>query len=193
MSARRFAVAALAICISAPAVGHEFDAAIVAPFSNEAEIGQGILRGLKFASAERDSHADMTSDGHLGGVDVHFKPVDSAKTLDTIKAALAELNAPIVFVAVPADLRVSLEDDLPGSVIFIPGLQPDQSNPALQDIARRFLAATGNEMNGFARIGYNAGRRIDLAVRPLDGVKPAEALDDAFEESAGGIDWGADF
>ncbi|MEK6215980.1 MAG: hypothetical protein N2B03_02040 [Boseongicola sp.] len=193
MNIQGIAIAVLAIGFAAPAVAHEFDAAVVSPFANDSEIGNEILQGLVFAASERDAHSGMTSDGHLGGVDANFKLVDSAEGLDLVVNNLTAFDAPIVFLTGPADWQAALAEALPDAAIFVPGQQPAEGDPAVDDTARRFLADTGSEMNAPARMGYNAGRRIDLAVSPLDGVVPAQALGDAFAQSASGIDWGADF
>ena len=85
MNIQGIAIAVLAIGFAAPAVAHEFDAAVVSPFANDSEIGNEILQGLVFAASERDAHSGMTSDGHLGGVDANFKLVDSAEGLDLVR------------------------------------------------------------------------------------------------------------
>ncbi len=192
MIPRSVAVAVLAIGLAAPAVAHEFDAAVVAPFAKDSDVGQDILRGLVFAAAERDGHSGMTSDGHLGGVDVHFKLIDSADGLVAVRDNLTAFDPPIVFLAGPADWLALLADSLPDAAFFIPGQQPTEGDAAVREVARRFLADTDAQMNASARMGYNAGRRIDLAVSPLDGVVPAQALHEEFARSASGIDWGAD-
>ncbi len=193
MSLRCFAAVALSIGLATPTFAHEFDAAVVAPFTEDGEIGQAILRGLVFAASERDSHSGMTSDGHLGGVDVHFKVIDSAEGLSAARDELTAYDAPIVFLAASDDWQTVLADELPGAAVFVAGQQPAADNEAVQDTARRFLAATGAEMSAPARAGYSAGRRIDQAVRPLDGAVPTQSLREAFAQSAGGFDWAADF
>jgi len=193
VNTRGIAIAVLAIGLAAPAVAHEFEAAVVAPFANESEIGNEILQGLVFSASERDAHSGMTSDGHLGGVDVNFKLVDSAEGFEAARENLEAFDAPIVFLAGAADWQAALAEALPDAAIFVLGRQPAEGNPAVADTTRRFLTDTGVAMSASARVGYNAGRRIDLAVSPLDGVVPAQALSDAFARSAQGIDWGADF
>ena len=133
---RGFAPVALAIGLATPTIAHEFDAAVVAPFTEDGEIGQDIMRGLVFAASERDSHSDMTSDGHLGGVDVHFKLIDSAEGLGAARESLIAYDAPIVFLAAPDDWQTVLADELPDAAVFVFGQQPAADNQAVQDTAQ---------------------------------------------------------
>lgn len=193
MKLRRSILLALGLtAAAASAAAHEFGMAVVAPFTVEAEFGEGVLDGLLFAASERDGHPGQTSDGHLGGVDVHFFPVDSAGGLRATIAELMRIDAPVVYLAAPADWHAALADALPAAV-FALGRQPAATDPAVGEVSARFEAATGRPMSASARIGYNAGRRIDLAVRLLDGTEPRDALRRSLRQSAGGMDWDADF
>ena len=58
-----------------------------------------------------------------------------------------------------------------------------------ESFAARYIAAFGQPASRWAAEGYNAARRIDAAIRPLDGVDNRAALDRAFADSAKGIRW----
>ncbi|WP_162232886.1 hypothetical protein [Cypionkella psychrotolerans] len=56
-------------------MAHSFTAAlIVAGDNREASLAEAV-RGFLLAADERDGHSNETSDGHLGGVDVHVLPL----------------------------------------------------------------------------------------------------------------------
>jgi hypothetical protein len=40
-----------------------------------------------------------------------------------------------------------------------------------------------------AATGYHAARRLDVAIRPLDGVIPRAALEDAWRSTSSGLPW----
>ena len=75
-----------------------------------------------------------------------------------------------------------------------PGVLPDgwaAENDA-SSFAVRYQSTYGTAPTEAAALGYNAARRLDIAIRPLDGVAPAAALEAALAETASGIDWQAD-
>ena len=64
-------MAALWIGMSGVASAHSSTAALlVVGEDREASLAEAV-RGFLLAADERDGHANETSDGHLGGVDVH--------------------------------------------------------------------------------------------------------------------------
>ena len=68
-------MAALWIGMSGVASAHSFTAALlVVGEDREASLAEAV-RGFLLAADERDAHANETSDGHLGGVDVHVLPL----------------------------------------------------------------------------------------------------------------------
>ena len=68
-------VAALWMGMSGIASAHSFTAALlVVGEDREASLAEAV-RGFLLAADERDGHANETSDGHLGGVDVHVLPL----------------------------------------------------------------------------------------------------------------------
>ncbi|MDO8982322.1 hypothetical protein, partial [Cypionkella sp.] len=63
------------MALSGNALAHSFTAALIVVGDNrEAGLAEAV-RGFLLAADERDGHANETSDGHLGGVDVHVLPL----------------------------------------------------------------------------------------------------------------------
>ena len=67
---------------------HSFNLILIAPISELS--GQQERDGFLLATREQDSHADETSDGHLGGLDSHVRKIDSAQGTGEINAQLQE-------------------------------------------------------------------------------------------------------
>ena len=97
-----------------PAKAHSFGVALVTQAAVVSGVpDQEIRRGFMLATRERDSHANETSDGHLGGLDVYVYPVtpkDDMVKNDAVKddavaevEALLEREAVAVVVAVGTD------------------------------------------------------------------------------------------
>ena len=61
-----------------PALAHSFNVTLVIPLSGDAAVrGRQFRQGFMLATAERDSHPDQESDGHLGGLDVYVHVIDA--------------------------------------------------------------------------------------------------------------------
>lgn len=58
-----------------------------------------------------------------------------------------------------------------------------------ESFAARYRHAWGADPSEAAAEGYNAARRLDLAIRPFDGLEPRAALEAALAASEGGIEW----
>ena len=53
----------------------------------------------------------------------------------------------------------------------------------------RYRLAYGTAPGAMAATGYHAARRLDVAIRPLDGVIPRAALEDAWRSTEFGLPW----
>ena len=74
----KFLIGILLITTLGSAWAHSFSLVFVMPMSGpQKESGQQALNGFLLATTEEDTHADETSDGHLGGLDSHVLKVDS--------------------------------------------------------------------------------------------------------------------
>jgi hypothetical protein len=183
-------VAATAAILAAnAAAAHEFTAALyMTGEMREARLAEAV-NGFLLAADERDGHSDETSDGHLGGVDVQVLPLPVAAAGRVSGLVGTPRNPPGVVVVFgpgpePADLD-------PDSVVLRPGALPDSwaSPDRSGSFAARYRDAYGVMPTVAAAQGYNAARRLDLAIRPLDGITPRAGLISALGETDSGVDW----
>lgn len=169
---------------------HSFNVALVIALAEpSAAAGREVRDGFLLATRERDGHPDEHSDGHLGGLDVYLHPVDLAtESLAGVRAVLDRAKIDIVAVvgsaAAAADIRPLIDESR--TLLMAPGRL---RTPLPEDFARAFNAAFGYPPGEAAAHGYNAARRIDAAVRPLDGVADRATLRQALDTSRDGIDW----
>lgn len=194
----------LLAAIPPSALAHEFTVAFVAPFTGpEAARGARALQGFLLATAERDSHAFETSDGHLGGVDSRVVKVDTGRGAEFVAARLREIDAGerIAFLTgllpkagavsekwVRATGRAVLVDSARSAVHQGAPRQPDDlrmMNGA--SFATAYRASRNEPPDADAMSGYVAARLIDLAVRTLQGDLArregvAAALQDAMRQ-----------
>lgn len=160
------------------AAAHEFTLFYLVPPQTNAADQDDMRTAFLIASHERDTHPDETSDGHLGGVDVHLTIM--ALTGDEMLMALQPDLAAIPvewegqdavlarFATAPAALPPS--PDRRAAYLSAAG------DPDLPAFADAYLAATGQMASELATASYAMARMIDEAVRPLDGTTPADAL-----------------
>lgn len=180
----------------AGAAAHSFRVALVAPFGGaKAAEGAALGAGFLVATRERDGHPAETSDGHLGGLDVHLLRVDGAAGTGAALAAASALlegrdGDPVAFLAVSAgpELMAALEQasaragavflDLSAGPLPDPGPPeaPGDGSPAAAPFAEAFRAAHGKAPGAAALAGYRAARLIDGAVRAQAGVEDRAAL-----------------
>ena len=72
----RALIVALALALpAATAHAHSFSLAVLAGGEDAATQLNSAVKGILLATKERDGHADETSDGHLGGLDVFIVPL----------------------------------------------------------------------------------------------------------------------
>lgn len=170
-----------------PAVAHEFTLFYLLPpdisDTDEADMRAAFL----IASHERDNHPNETSDGHLGGVDVHLTliPFEPGMTLIALQPDLVALpldwpgaeEARARFATAPAAWPP--KGDLAAEWLAEPG------DPALPAFADAFRSATGADPSAAAQASYVMARMIDAVVRPLDGPEPAADLQAALDAMSG--------
>ncbi len=156
------------VLFAGSAFAHEFYVTLVVPASSEVEARQAFL----LASAERDSHADETSEGHLGGVD---------SQLEIVVAGQSVPRSDVVVAIGGASEPVSAGNDVWSFQVS------DVSMSARADFLETgddfFEARYGTRYNAAptetATLVYVAARLIDLAVRAQDGVDDQAALSQA--------------
>lgn len=184
---------ALWMALSGTALAHSFTAALVVVGEDrEARLAEAV-RGFLLAADERDGHPDETSDGHLGGVDVQVLalPRDAAGLVEGLVGTPDE----------PADVVVVLGTE-PGASEAARGYQATSSvlvqavletgwdsDAATDSFVARYRLAYGTEPGAMAATAYHAARRLDVAIRPLDGVIPQAALEDAWRSTESGLPW----
>jgi len=170
---------------------HSFNVALIIPDTPE---GRDIRDGFMLATTERDSHPDEHSDGHLGGLDVYVTVIEvtGQKAGDIgqlVRQGQIEIVAPFGSGEMLSEIIKILEGR--GVVLLSPGTTPF-SRPDLPGVAAFLSAyekAYGTSPSPEAAEGYNAARRIDQAVRPLEGVDDLEALRRSFTETRHEMTW----
>jgi len=186
---RRACVLALAVLFAATGVqAHSFSLAVVAVGDGAAVQLDSAVKGILLATRERDGHANEESDGHLGGLDVYIvlRPSDTAQaTNGLVGASPAIVDIAVVLGPDAAAERAVAEFEDP-TVVIRPGTLAAES---ANDFATRYETTYGTAPDRAAAEGYNAARRVDLAVRPLGGVEDRDALIAALAETSGGIKW----
>lgn len=167
------AVAAITLAAN-PALAHRFNVTLVFPLSGDtAEQGGRFREGFMQAASERDSHPDQESDGHLGGLDVYVRAVDARGDL---RAELGRKPADIVVMLGSRETMSRIETILRGTkTVLLPPGQPPFAKPARL------------ELSPLALRGYNAARRIDMAVRAQGGTADSAWLRRSFAATARGF------
>jgi len=176
-----------------PALAHSFKVVLVLPASTTAAAqARQILDGFMLATTQRDSHRDQESDGHLGGLDVYVSMVDEQEIVPAdFERSLTRNDIVAVFGSIKTQ---SLVKKLAGEmrpVVLVPG-QSAFSRPALPGVAAFIMAyeaAYGSKPSQPAAQGYNAARRIDLAVRAQGGVEDIAALRSNLARTMNNFTW----
>lgn len=165
---------AAGLLFGGPAEAHSFDTIFVVPQSGtQAEAGKQARDGFLFAARERDGHPDETADGHLGGLDVYLRVVDSNREQSNILAELRDLagrpadDTPRI-VAPAALLRVVKDQIVAAELLAIDlnaAAQPDTLTMSGRPFEAAFEAALGYAPTPAVYAGYAAARQIDKVVR----------------------------
>ncbi len=186
-------VGSISATLAGAAAGHEFTAAIlVTGQEREARLAEAV-NGFLLAADERDGHPNETSDGHLGGVDVQILPLpkEAAGRVSGLIGTPAQVPDVIVLIGDGSGARPDEAMIDPVSAVLMPGTLPaDWSDDTrAESFAARYRSVYGTPPTETAAIGYNAARRLDLAIRPLDGTTPRAAFAAALDETERGINW----
>jgi hypothetical protein len=176
MTRQIFLASAWLLAFASGALAHSFNVVMVVPADWSQEVRTDMINGFLVASAERDSHANEESDGHLGGLDVYITLAGDDQTSRIAKAD------PDIIVLV-ADTNAQPGD----AVTFrpLPTRGPKGATYLMRGedhgfapFTERFTASTGAYPREEANVAYVAARQIDDAVRRLDGVDDRAALAD---------------
>lgn len=186
-------VAALWMGMPGIASAHSFTAALlVVGEDREAGLAEAV-RGFLLAADERDGHANETSDGHLGGVDVQVLPLplDAAGLVEGLIGTPDE-PADVVVVLGPASaVGDAARAHQSASTVLMQEILPEgrDTDDRRDSFVERYRLAYGAVPGVIAATAYVAARRLDVAVRPLDGVSPQAALEDAWRSTESGLPW----
>lgn len=160
----------------APAAwAHSFNVVMVVPDDMAQGARNDMAAAFLVASEERDGHANEESDGHLGGLDVYITLAAAGDQARIDGADPDILALPMAGDARSGDAVVlgRMDAGSPMAADFL-------SNPAgagFAPFAQRFTDRTGRAAGAEAIAAYLAARRIDLAVRELEGVDERAELE----------------
>lgn len=176
-------VSALFLSLANAALAHSFTVVLAIPKSGPTERdGKHAFDGFILAAQERDGHPDNKADGHLGGLDVYVHTADSQDLeLAEMKAILKASSIDFIVLSTMEQERADAIASLAGSnaIVVTPGRLPYPFEPRtettenvvpLNDFLSAFHEQYGYDATEWSARGYNAARRIDDAIRPLDSV-----------------------
>ncbi len=187
-------IAEIALTIN-PALAHRLNVALVIPLSKAASVqGRQIRKGFMLATTERDGHPDQGSDGHLGGLDVYVAVIDERGDVAADIGRIATQGEVDIVAAFGSEKTLSLIRKLLDGkkvALLLPGLSPFSKSdlPAVAAFISAYERAYGSKPSSRAAQGYNAARRIDVAVRAQGGVDDTASLLRIFSETARGFTW----
>jgi hypothetical protein len=181
------------MALSGNALAHSFTAALIVVGDNrEAGLAEAV-RGFLLAADERDGHANETSDGHLGGVDVHVLPLprDAAGLVEDLIGTPTEPGDVVVVLGTEPAASEAVRKYQSNSTVLLQVVLPVgwDSEVGTDSFVTRYRLAYGTAPGLMAATGYHAARRLDVAIRPLDGVIPRAALEDAWRSTESGLPW----
>lgn len=181
------------MALSGNALAHSFTAALIVVGDNrEAGLAEAV-RGFLLAADERDGHANETSDGHLGGGDVHVLPLprDAAGLVEDLIGTPTEPGDVVVVLGTEPAASEAVRKYQSNSTVLLQVVLPVgwDSEVGTDSFVTRYRLAYGTAPGLMAATGYHAARRLDVAIRPLDGVIPRAALEDAWRSTESGLPW----
>ncbi|OYX27063.1 MAG: hypothetical protein B7Z10_01360 [Rhodobacterales bacterium 32-66-7] len=183
--------AVLWIALSGIAAAHSFTAAVLVVGDNVEQDLAEAVRGFLLAADERDGHPNETSDGHLGGVDVHVLPLPADATGQVEKLTGSPDEPPDVVIVLgpqPAADKAARKSSPASAVLVQPLLAEGWSDDdRMEGFIARYRLAYGKEPGLLAASAYHAARRLDVAIRPLDRAGPRDALQEAWQASEFGL------
>lgn len=183
--------AAIWIALSGIAAAHSFTAAIMVAGENVEQDLAEAVRGFLLAADERDGHPNETSDGHLGGVDVQVLPLPSeaAGLVEGLNGSPGEPPDVVIVIGPDNVARDSAGSYGPSSIVLTQAVLPQEwtSDSRMDDFVARYSLAYATAPGPMAATAYHAARRLDVAIRPLDGVRPRDALLEAWQATESGL------
>ncbi|MDA7429207.1 hypothetical protein PGB28_12115 [Primorskyibacter aestuariivivens] len=188
MSFKCFLSGAIFAGLASSAAAHEFTAGLLVTGSDAVPRLTEVVNGFLLAADERDGHANETSDGHLGGVDVQILPLPHGSGAGLTGLSGNPSQRPDV-VVIFGDEPVQHAMLPPGVPIVRPGTLPPDTVWQQGNFADRYRAAYGRAPTRDAASGYNEARRLDHAIRPLDGLSPTDAFQTSIKATSGGTEW----
>jgi hypothetical protein len=165
---------AAGLSVASPALAHSFDTVFVLPISGrQAEAGNQARDGFMFVAREREDHPDETADGHLGGLDVYLRLVDSKADENDVVTRVGDLTQRAAddtpWIVAPAALLATIQRQVGGAETIVLDLStPLQADVRTMDgrpFKAAFEAAFGYAPTLAVFAGYAAARQIDTAVR----------------------------
>lgn len=184
---------ALWMMLSGVASAHSFTAALlVVGEDREAGLAEAV-RGFLLAADERDGHANETSDGHLGGVDVQVLPLprDAAGLVEGLNGTPDDPADVVIVLGPEPAAGEAARGHQSSSTVLMQAVLPEGWDNAggADSFVARYRLAYGTAPGVMAATAYHAARRLDVAIRPLDGVVPQEALEDGWRSTETGLTW----
>jgi hypothetical protein len=183
--------AAIWIALSGIASAHSFTAALLVVGEDREESLAEAVRGFLLAADERDGHADETSDGHLGGVDVHVLPLprDAAGLVEGLLGTSGEPPDLVVVLGPEPAAGATARAHQSEGIVLVQDVLPAgwEGEIQMDSFAARYRLAHGTAPSAMAATAYHAARRLDAAIRPLDGVNPQAALEEAWRSTELGL------
>jgi len=169
--------------------------AFVIPLSGStAENGEQIRQGFLLATTQRDAHANEESDGHLGGLDSYVSVIDANGDVAAEITRILSGDQINIVASFASDRTQGLIDTLlAGKNIALLQYGPtpfgNKGLPAVSDFISAYNLAYGATPSAAAARGYNAARRIDVAVRAQSGIDDLVLLRQNFMQTANSFTW----
>lgn len=186
-------VTALWMVLSGTASAHSFTAALLVVGENRETNLAEAVRGFLLAADERDGHANETSDGHLGGVDVQVLPLprDAAAQVEGLIGTPGEPADVVIVLGLEPVASEAAREYPSASTVLVQAALPEgwDSDDRTDGFVASYRLAYGTAPGVMAATAYHAARRLDVAIRPLDGVTPQEALVDAWRSTESDLPW----
>jgi hypothetical protein len=179
------------VALSGIAAAHSFTAAIlVVGETVEQDLAEAV-RGFLLAADERDGHPNETSDGHLGGVDVHVLPLprEAAGLVEGLLGTPGEPPDVVVVLGTEPAASVTARAYQSEGIVLVQDVLPAgwEGETQMDSFEARYRLSHGTAPSAMAATAYHAARRLDAAIRPLDGVSPQAALEDAWRSTESGL------
>jgi hypothetical protein len=166
---RQTLLASAVLMAFAPAAwAHSFNVVMVVPDDLAQGTRNDMAAAFLVASEERDGHANEESDGHLGGLDVYITLAAAGDQARIDGGDPDILALPMAGNARSGDAVVMGRMDA-GSPTAA-GFLSTPAGAGFAPFSERFTNRTGRAAGAGATAAYLAARRIDLAVRELEGV-----------------------